>query len=119
MIEALVARVFATRNVAHILHWRTQSYAEHKALGKFYSDLPDMIDAIVEAYQGRFALIGPVPVISPPPAGFSILQHLTDECGWIELNCDAITQENEAIENLVYNLLEAYYTTIYKLRNLH
>ena len=29
MIEQLVAKTFATRNAAHLQHWRTKSYAEH------------------------------------------------------------------------------------------
>ena len=46
MIEELVSHVFALRNAAHLSHWATKSYSEHKALGKLYDDLIDKIDAI-------------------------------------------------------------------------
>lgn len=36
MIEDLVARVFKTRNQAHLSHWKTKSFAEHQALGGVY-----------------------------------------------------------------------------------
>ena len=39
MIEELVSHVFAMRNAAHLAHWATKSYSEHKALGKLYDDL--------------------------------------------------------------------------------
>lgn len=32
MIEQLVAKTFASRNAAHLQHWRTKSFAGHKAL---------------------------------------------------------------------------------------
>lgn len=118
MIEALVARVFATRNVAHLAHWATRSYAEHKALGKFYEALPGQIDSIVETFQGAYGLIGRVAAVVPPATNFDMAAHLEEETKWIIANCDAITRDNDAIENLVYGLLETYYTTIYKLRNL-
>ncbi len=34
---------------AHIHHWNTDSYSQHKALGKFYDQLSDLADSFVEA----------------------------------------------------------------------
>lgn len=34
----------------HIYHWLTKSYAQHNALGAFYSGLEDAIDALAENY---------------------------------------------------------------------
>jgi len=34
---------------AHIHHWNTSSYSQHKALGKFYDQLADLADSFVEA----------------------------------------------------------------------
>jgi hypothetical protein len=34
---------------AHIHHWNTDSYSQHKALGKFYDQLSDLADKYVEA----------------------------------------------------------------------
>ena len=53
MIEQLIARVFATRNAAHLLHWRGPSYAQHMALGDFYEAIIDKLDEIVECHQGE------------------------------------------------------------------
>ncbi len=38
-----------------ILHWQTTSYAQHMAYGGFYDALDDLIDRLVEAYQGKYA----------------------------------------------------------------
>jgi hypothetical protein len=44
MIEDLIERLFHARNAAHIAHWKTKSYAEHKALGHYYEDVIDQLD---------------------------------------------------------------------------
>ena len=35
------------------LHWQTKSYAKHKAYGKLYDSLGDLIDNFVEACMGK------------------------------------------------------------------
>lgn len=43
---------------ARIIHWETTSYAEHKALGNFYSGLEDLADSYAEAYMGIYGRFG-------------------------------------------------------------
>ena len=43
--------------VTHLQHFSTRSYAQHKALQKYYEAIPDLVDAYTEAYQGRHGLI--------------------------------------------------------------
>lgn len=43
------------------LHWQTQSYAEHKAFGRFYENLDELVDKLIECYQGKFGLRLQVP----------------------------------------------------------
>ena len=57
MIEEFVARVFKTRNQAHLMHWKTKSFAEHQALGGFYDDVIDALDKLVEATQAQRGLL--------------------------------------------------------------
>lgn len=40
-----------------ILHWQTNSYAEHVAFGGFYDVADGLIDRIVEAIQGKYGRI--------------------------------------------------------------
>jgi hypothetical protein len=116
MIEDLISRVFHSRNLAHWNHWRTKSYAQHKALGRFYDDVIEALDDIVEAYQGAFDLIGTIP--APDKTDNDILKHLETEAAWIEENHEGICKGNRAIANLIDALSGVYLSTIYKLRNL-
>ena len=46
-----------------IFHWQTKSHARHKAFGKVYSNLGDLIDTFAEAWMGkngRVRVSGPI-----------------------------------------------------------
>lgn len=117
MIEELVARVFHTRNAAHLAHWATSSDAEHRALGEFYDALIDRIDRIVEMYQGAFGKIGK-PLLSRPAPAADLRAHIKTEAAWIESNRTKIADGVCAIENAVDELTGVYLKAFYKLSNL-
>ena len=116
MIEELVSRVFGTRNAVHLAHWATKSYAEHMALGSFYDDLIDGVDAIIEAHQGAFGLIGDVKMIEVPRD--NIAEHLAGEAKWIEAAREKLSGGSKAIEARIDDFVQTYLTTVYKLANL-
>lgn len=117
MIEELVAQVFAARNAAHRAHWATKSYSEHMALGAFYDGLPEIIDGIIESYQGQHGLI--------ELDGQFVTPRVTDCCDflkkqvkWIQSHRKEIAKGSTDIENQIDTLLSLYNSTIYKLENL-
>lgn len=119
MIEELIARVFYARNLAHFEHWRAEGvggYARHKALGKFYEDIIDALDSLVEAYQGAFELVGSIPITKTKAT--DILLVLIEDSEWIEKNHEKICKGNRAVANLIDGVTGIYLSTIYKLRNL-
>jgi len=52
-----VGTMLHSATVTHLQHFSTKSYAQHKALQKYYEAIPDLVDAYTEAYQGRYGLI--------------------------------------------------------------
>lgn len=117
MMEELVARIFATRNAAHIEHWRTKSFAQHSALGDFYESLISEIDKIVEAHQGAFGLIS-VGALDKQPKVSNIITQLEDDLLWIGKNRKDLCGGLPAIDNLIQGLEGTYLSTLYKLKNL-
>lgn len=115
MVEELISRVFATRNCAHLSHWSTKSYAEHQALGEFYDGVIDIVDNFVECYQGNFGLVGKVKLSADTG---DVLKCLKDDAVWIDKNSSKITDEVEALENILQELTALYLKTIYKLQFL-
>jgi len=116
MIEQLISRVFYARNLAHWSHWRTKSYAQHQALGSFYDDVIDAVDALVEAHQAVHGLVGDIP--APSAKGSEVLPVLRSDAEWIEQNHEKICEGNRAIANLIDGVTGVYLRTIYKLENL-
>jgi DNA-binding ferritin-like protein len=54
MINQDIITLLELRDKAHICHWETTSYSQHKALGKFYDGLLDLLDTFVETYMGKY-----------------------------------------------------------------
>lgn len=117
MIEELVGRVFAMRNVAHREHWKTRSYAAHMALGALYEGLPDLIDGIVESYQGQHDLIE-LDGKFVTPAVEDCCEFLKDQAKWIAEHREDFCDDSTDIENQVDSLLKLLHSTIYKLEFL-
>lgn len=115
MIEQLISRVFYARNLAHFDHWRTKSYAQHKALGKFYDDVIGALDALVEAHQAVNGLVGNIPA---PKTSGACLETLKADADWIEAHHEEICGGKRALANLLDGITGVYLSAIYKLENL-
>jgi hypothetical protein len=50
-IDDFIGHLFACRNVVHLLHLNTKSYAAHVALNELYSGMLDIIDTLAETAQ--------------------------------------------------------------------
>lgn len=117
MIEELISRIFKTRNQAHLSHWKTKSFSEHKALGSFYDDVIDKLDDLVEACQGSKGIIGHVD-LSCRDESVDIIKAITDDANWISKNRGKIAHGVPAIENILDELVKIHLTALYKLKNL-
>jgi hypothetical protein len=117
MIEELIAMVFRTRNQAHLMHWKTKSFAEHKALGSFYDKLIDALDKLVEACQGSKGIIGHVDLTCKDES-VDIIKNLTEDANWISRNRSKVGHGVPALENILDEIVAIYLSTIYKLKNL-
>lgn len=59
--KSFIGKLMECQQSLAILHWKTTSYAEHKALGEAYESLADHIDGFVESFisiKGREVLNG-------------------------------------------------------------
>jgi uncharacterized protein Yka (UPF0111/DUF47 family) len=113
MIEELIERLFHARNAAHIAHWKTKSYAEHKALGHYYEDVIEQLDDLIEAYQGTFGIIDGLDEQEK-----NISKMINDDIIWLNENRSKVAKGVSAIENIVDELTATHMKTLYKLENL-
>ena len=52
-MHAVIQDMLQMQNQFRVLHWQTKSYAAHKAFGKAYEALDELIDGFVETALGR------------------------------------------------------------------
>ena len=118
MIEQFIALLFHSRDFGHRAHLKTDSLSVHMALNTFYQELPDLIDSIVEAYQGRYNQILDIPYADALTETDPI-QVLTKHLEIIEgTRYQAVPKECTPIHNLIDEVCSLYYSTLYKLRQL-
>jgi DNA-binding ferritin-like protein len=123
MFEKLISTLLASRDQAHIFHWQTTgpgSYAAHMALNSYYDAIPDMVDALVETYQGKYGILKGF----TPPEKFdeyesaSAVMYFKGLATFIDRAYDKIDPSDTNIINQLDMFKDLTYTTIYKLENL-
>ena len=119
MIADLIALLLCSRDRAHKFHWSTGSYAAHKALETFYTDLLEQTDELVEVCQGRCGHVLTIPVLD--------CEEFLDPIAMLEthlkllegLRYEAVPREDTPIHNLIDGVAATYIRALYKLRQLH
>jgi DNA-binding ferritin-like protein len=77
--EFLLTLLHSSTNT-HLLHWTTKSYAEHVALGTFYSEIIELTDQLAEAMMGKYDTTPTFPAsyYAPAATGKEELEALKD-----------------------------------------
>ena len=109
------ALLFEARTRAHIFHLQSKSYAQHVALGSYYSGLVGLADSIAENYQGRYGLITKYPKVSVNQD--DPIKMVEQMRSWIDKNRKECCKESE-IQNIIDEVLSLHNSTLYKLKNL-
>ena len=55
--EEVISKLLHSRTQVHIFHLQSDSFSQHNALNDYYDDIVDLIDDLVESYQGEFGVI--------------------------------------------------------------
>ena len=112
---SLIALCFKARTLTHFAHLQTQSFAEHKALEQFYTDIISLTDKFAEIYQGRFGVIGEYPSVKiKAQFGLHIVETVRD---WIDEHRSTCGSQSE-LQNAIDEVVSLCDSVIYKLINL-
>lgn len=112
---SLIALCFKARTLTHYAHLQTQSYAEHKALEQFYTDIIPLTDKFAETYQGRFGIIGEYPSVKiKAQFGLHIVETVRD---WLDEHRSTCGSQSE-LQNIIDEIVSLCDSVIYKLINL-
>ena len=114
----MISLLLHSRTQSHTLHLQTESYPEHMALNSYYDGIGDIIDGLVESYQGKYGIIKGYKSydLVEYKSTESTIKYLKDLCGKVEKlrNCC----KDSYIQNQIDTVCELINSTLYKLRFL-
>jgi len=111
MTSKLISSLLHSRTQAHIFHWRTRSFAAHKALQGYYEGIVTLTDDFVEGYQGRYGLISgyrSAPFNQNPMTAKGYFKRLLKVI-------DATKIKDSYLQNILDEIRQLVYQTLYLL----
>lgn len=114
-IAKAIGIMFLSRTMSHMSHLQTKSYAEHKALNKFYDGIVDLVDDLAEAAQGQYGILD-VPFIN-------MSGNIKDPIGMLQghlkqLEATMSMVDEDYLLSIYQEVQKLYRSTLYKLINL-
>jgi hypothetical protein len=118
-VSKFLSELLSSREQAHILHLQTHSYAEHKALQKYYEGIVDLIDKYAETYQGKYEIImGYKPVskfLEGDKLAVGYFKNLENSISKMRTHLP----KDLDLENTYADILDLIHSTGYLLNELH
>lgn len=106
-------------SVAWRFHLSTDSYSEHMALDDFYEEMQELVDSLIEMYQGKFGKFGYLEPVEYEVGkdAVSFLEGLLDTIADFVEKDDTLT-ENGEMQSCIDDILSLTDSTLYKLKTL-
>ena len=116
--KKMMEKILHSRTQAHIFHLQTKSYAEHKALQKYYEGINALVDGIIESYQGKYDVITQYNSVKNVDykSNEQVIKYFKTLDGMIEKNRKEVKES--FIQNQIDTVQELINSTVYKLRFL-
>jgi hypothetical protein len=114
----LVSYLMHSRTQAHVFHLQTTSFAEHKALNDYYDEIVDLIDGLVESYQGKYGIIKEY--VSFPLINYTDKNQVVTYFESLYKITETLRQDipDSYIQNQIDTVIELTQSTLYKLKCL-
>jgi hypothetical protein len=116
--KEIISVLFHSTTQVHVFHLQTESYAEHKALQRYYENIDGLIDSLVESYQGKNGIITRYTTIKVDDYinNDEVKSYLEKVNSVIEKNRTSISESY--IQNQLDGVQELIFSTLYKLKFL-
>jgi hypothetical protein len=121
-VVQLFSKLFESREMSHIYHLQANNngaYPNHKALEEYYDDIVDMIDDLIESYQGQYDIVEGYETINPSGVKDKTpLEYFIDLANCVKENRKSIPMEDSHLHGNLDEIVTLIYKTIYKLKYL-
>ena len=115
----MVCNILNSQKQAHIFHLGTKSFAEHMALNGYYVEIDELVDGLIESYQGKYGLLTDYKSykVQSYKNKNQVLKYFTGLLNIIEEKRDCC--DDSYIQNQIYTIQDLIYSTMYKLKFLN
>lgn len=115
------SKLFESREMAHVYHLQVRgeegSYAKHEALGDYYEDIVEIIDDVIEVYQGQYGIVDGYDIIDTSSTNSKDPIAYFEEMGeFIKHGKKCISEEDTHIHSLIDDISCLIYKTLFKLK---
>ena len=120
-IVKFFSKLFESREMAHIYHLQVRgdegSYASHMALGSYYEGVLDLIDQIIEVYQGQYGIVDGYDIIDTKDTKTKdTVAYFEEIAEYIKHGRKCISAEDTHLQNIVDEIVSLVYKTLFKLK---
>lgn len=117
-----IEQLFGTLQMAVVGSWRkhlrTAKYAKHMALDEFYKEMPDKVDALIEAWMGANGRKTGNFENLLSSANYNTLNYLHELKKVCKQGYDLL-DENKELESLLDDIVNLINSTLYKVKELN
>lgn len=119
MRTANISQLFGTLQQSVVNSWKnhlkTSKYAAHMALDEYYKEMPELVDTLIENYQGIYGEVDDYKnILDFNEDPIKYLEDLRDIC----VNSKELLQQNTELESDMDSILSLIDSTLYKLKEL-
>ena len=111
--EVVLGQMFQSRDMMHIAHFQTTSYAQHNTLQKYYEGILELADEITEVY---FGCLGKRLNFKIPASDYMNPEtHLKQFKDYIKKHRNVFGLDRTDVQNLIDELIALINKTLYLL----
>lgn len=115
------SKLFESREMAHVYHLQVRgeegSYAKHEGLGEYYEEVVEMIDDLIEVYQGQYGIVDGYDIIDTSKTNSKDPIAYFEEVGeFIKHSKNCISEEDTHLHSLIDDISCLVYKTLFKLK---
>ena len=117
----LFSKLFESREMAHIYHLQVKgdmgSHAKHTALGEYYDEVLELIDELIETFQGQYGIVEEYSTIDTKETGSKdTIEYFNELSRFIKKERKCINEEDTHLHNIIDEVVALVYRTLYKLK---
>jgi hypothetical protein len=116
----LMSYLLHSATQVHIFHLQTTSYAEHKALNKYYDEVVGLTDGLIETFQGKYDILRNYEnyALDNYKDSAQVIIYFKALLKTVETLRSSVANDSY-LQNQIDMVIELITSTLYKLRFLH